>query len=361
MDKKISSFYQGKKVFITGHTGFKGSWLSLWLTKFGADVYGYSKNTPTVASLIESINLKKHITGFEGDILDIEFLKNKVKEVKPDIVFHLAAQPLVTHAFEHPIKTFEVNILGTANVLEALRGLNNHCSFVGITSDKSYKNKEWVWGYRETDEIGGKDPYSASKACAEILLQSYYYSYFRDNSPIRLTVARAGNIIGGGDWATNRIVPDAIKAWRENRPVNIRSPKSVRPWQHVLEPIYGYLLLAMNLHHNDDLNGESFNFGPNPLEQLTVLELIQLLGHMLNEKGVQTPIIISEPAFNKEALLLKLNSEKALALLKWKPYLSSHETLKLTAEWYFESWWNNSNVFDLCTEQIAYFEKKVTS
>lgn len=294
-----------------------------------------------------------------GDLLDVDFLSKIINSVKPDIIFHLAAQPITSLAYQNPLRTFEINIIGTASVLEALRRLDNNCSLVSITSDKSYLNKEWVWGYRETDELGGKDPYSASKAGAEMVLRSYYNTYFTQNGSKRVAVARAGNIIGGGDWAHNRIIPDCIRAWKNCQAVVIRSPKSVRPWQHVIEPIYGYLLLGLNLYKNNQINGEAFNFGPNAVEFKDVGTLINKFSNLMADKGVNTHVQIKESNEFSEAGILKLNSEKALSLLRWKPILTIDEALEYTASWYFEGYWNNADALVLTQKQIADFEQKL--
>ena len=312
---------------MTGHTGFKGSWICSWLLSLGAKVYGYSSDIPTNPSMYVLAGLDNHIEWHKGNILDVDFLCATVSKIKPDIIFHIAAQPIISLAYTNPLQTFETNIIGTASVLEALRKLDYTCSLVSITSDKSYLNKEWVWGYRETDELGGKDPYSASKAGAEMVLKSYFNTYFKEASDKRISVVRAGNIIGGGDWAHNRIIPDCIRAWEKNEAVIIRSPKSIRPWQHVLEPIYGYLLLAMNLYNNNKFNGEVFNFGPNAMEVKDVLTLVEKFSALIKAKGLPARVLVKEENAFNEAEILKLNCEKALAWLGWKPVLSVNEAL----------------------------------
>jgi CDP-glucose 4,6-dehydratase len=274
--KIFNDCYQGKKVLITGNTGFKGSWLSVWLYQLGAEVYGISNGIPTTPfSLFEDLLLDDKINYIAADIRDADKMKILFNEIKPDFVFHLAAQPIVLSSYNDPVETMTTNVMGTVNILEALRFLNHNCSAVIITSDKCYDNVEWLWGYKETDALGGKDPYSASKGASELMVKTYACSYFmKPQSQIRIISVRAGNVIGGGDWAENRIVPDCIRAWLKNIPVEIRSPQSTRPWQHVLEPLSGYLQAGMRLSEDILMNGEAFNFGPNSDQNKTVKELI---------------------------------------------------------------------------------------
>jgi CDP-glucose 4,6-dehydratase len=327
--------YKNKKVLVTGNTGFKGSWLSVWLIELGAKVYGISNGTPTKPdSLFEDIDLIKRITYIEADIRDGDKMKSTISEIKPDFVFHLAAQPIVIKSYNDPVETMTTNIIGTVNILEALRFLDNNCTAVFITSDKCYDNVEWLWGYRETDSLGGKDPYSASKGAAELMIKSYAFSYFMNpQSCIKVSSVRAGNVIGGGDWAENRIVPDCIRAWLENKPVDIRSPQSTRPWQHVLEPLSGYLLVGQKLFEDNSINGQAFNFGPNSDQNKTVLELIDTLSKYWQDQGTKLYNVIHPPSFH-EAGLLKLNCDKALHILNWKPVLNFEETTALTSLWY---------------------------
>ena len=259
----FKSVYDGAKVLITGHTGFKGCWISTWLIKLGADVYGVSDEVFESPSLFSALRLEDKLTHLLGDIRDQDVVSKAIDEIKPDFVFHLAAQSIVSLSYTDPLKTFSTNVLGTLNVLEALRKVEHKCCAVLITSDKCYHNSEWIWGYRETDQLGGKDPYSSSKAAAEILIRSCFDSFFNtESSPIRLVSARAGNVIGGGDWKQDRVVPDAVRAWSEDQPVTIRAPKSTRPWQHVLEPLSGYLTAGEALHSGMPVHGEAYNFGP---------------------------------------------------------------------------------------------------
>jgi len=272
----FKNIYKNKKVLITGNTGFKGSWLTMWLMKLGAKVYGVSKDIPTKPSLFEELNLSDKVIHYENDIRDSESIKKIINEINPDFLFHMAAQPLVSVSYEDPIQTISSNVLGTANILDALKTVNKKCSAIIITSDKCYNNVEWSWGYKETDELGGKDIYSGSKGAAELIIRSYYYSFFSSNdSNIRIGTTRAGNVIGGGDWAKDRIVPDCMKAWSDDSKVEIRSPNATRPWQHVLEPLSGYLSFGQNLYNNKKLNGESFNFGPSSIHNYSVQRIIK--------------------------------------------------------------------------------------
>ena len=271
----FKNIYNNKRVLVTGNTGFKGSWLTAWLLQTGANVFGISKDIPTKPSLFEVLNLNDKITHFEEDVCNFSAVKKIMEEVQPDFVFHLAAQPIVSDSYENPLETITTNVLGTTNVLEALRTLNFPCTAIIITSDKCYDNVEWVWGYKETDALGGKDIYSGSKGAAELVCKSYYHSFFKkETSKIRIATARAGNVIGGGDWALDRIVPDCMRAWSRGEVVEIRSPKATRPWQHVLEPLSGYLQLGAELFENKQLNGESFNFGPKAENSHSVEQLL---------------------------------------------------------------------------------------
>ena len=326
--------YRGRRVFVTGHTGFKGSWLAAWLTQMGATVAGYSDGVPTAPSHFESMHLADHVEDLRGDIRDRQCMMRAIQSFKPDVIFHLAAQALVRKSYEDPVTTFESNMLGTMNVLEAVRHTPSVAAVVMITSDKCYRNDEQVWGYRETDHLGGADPYSASKGCAEIIAHSYFKSFFKDG-PACATV-RAGNVIGGGDWAQDRIVPDCARAWAAGKPVAIRSPWATRPWQLVLEPLSGYLLLGTRLLDNgsDPFNprGEAYNFGPAATVNNTVAEVVQALA--MHWPGFTSEMDTSGQAGMKECTLLKLCCDKALAHLHWKATLTFEETIRFTAEWY---------------------------
>ncbi len=334
------SNYKNKKILITGHTGFKGSWLTLWLQKLGAEIAGYSIDIPTNPSLFESLKIEKNINHNFGDILDFDLLNSLFKKFKPDIVFHLAAQPIVSESIKNPINTYKNNIIGTANVLECIRQSKSVKSAVMITSDKCYENMEWEYGYREIDLLGGKDPYSASKAGAEIVFSSYFRTFLKERNNFGICTARAGNVIGGGDWAKDRIVPDTIKSWSSSKPAFIRNPNSTRPWQHVLEPLSGYLLLAYNLYYGKiDDNGSSFNFGPSSDVIKSVDELIDEMSQYWpnSSKSVKKSL----KNYN-ESSLLKLNCDKALKKLQWQPTLTFSETAKFTVDWYLN--YHNSKI-----------------
>lgn len=330
----FKNIYEGKKVIVTGHTGFKGGWLSLWLKLMHADVYGISLDIPTTPSLFEVGHVSEQSISYMEDIRDLQKMKDIFEEIKPDFVFHMAAQPIVKLAYEDPIGSMTTNVIGTLNILEALRGLKNYCVAIMITSDKCYNNVEWIWGYKETDHLGGKDPYSASKGGAELMIKTYIHSYFNKMDNIRIASVRAGNVIGGGDWASSRIVPDSYKAWAKNEKVIIRSPDATRPWQHVLEPLSGYLRTGEFLadESKKSINGEPFNFGPSSDQSLTVLDLLEALAK--NWNSTANDMLQVEPSDFHEAGLLKLNIDKALYFLGWKPALDFSETTTFTGEWY---------------------------
>lgn len=357
MMKKISAF-KDKTVLITGNTGFKGSWMSLWLESLGAKVIGVSSGVPTTPSNFEAISIQNSIIHYNGDICNTDFLKKVINKHQPDFFFHFAAQALVKNSYENPLNTMMVNAIGTASVLESLLDYEKKIVLVLITSDKAYDNVEWVWGYRETDSLGGKDPYSASKGMAELAIKSYYHSFYKTNKFVKLGITRAGNVIGGGDWAEDRIVPDSIKAWADSSPVEIRSPKSTRPWQHVLEPLSGYLLLAMKLFNNEVQSGEPFNFGPSSENNQSVEELIiQMTKHWENASWND---VSNKKEIFHEAGLLKLNCDKAYLQLGWLPSLTFEETVKLTTKWYklFYSQKNNESIRDFSISQINYYTDK---
>lgn len=323
------NIYQNKTVLITGHSGFKGSWLTLWLLALGANVIGYSKDIPTEPSHFNAAQLASKITHIQGDITDLDHLKTTVQTVRPDIVFHLAAQPLVRSSYQSPLETLNTNIIGTANILECIRYMPSIRSAVIITSDKCYRNVEWTWGYREIDELGGLDPYSASKGCAELIFRSYTASFFQ-NSPTHLATVRAGNVIGGGDWAMDRIVPDCVRAWATQQEVILRNPHATRPWQHVLEPLSGYLWLGALLYESNQFHGESFNLGPDIKINQSVEELISQFA----QYWPQAKWRCEPDSTQKESGLLKLSCDKALIDLGWHAVLSFQETVAFTANWY---------------------------
>jgi CDP-glucose 4,6-dehydratase len=352
----FGNIYYGKKVIVTGHTGFKGSWLSLWLLNLGAKVVGVSNGVPTVPSLFNELGLGDRILDLRRDVRDLEDLKKIFIDEKPDFVFHLAAQPIVSLSYTDPVSTFSTNVLGTVNVLESLRFIDNKCVAIIITSDKCYENVEWVWGYKENDHLGGKDIYSGSKGAAEIAFRSYFNSFFKNHKNVRIASARAGNVIGGGDWAKDRIVPDCINSWVISKPVEIRSPEATRPWQHVLEPLSGYLDLGNSLYASPELNGESFNFGPKSENCYPVIKLLSDLSVYWNFNNLDDAFKIVENRSFKEAGLLKLNIDKALFYLKWIPTLEYQELISFTSQWYYDFYFNKKDVFFYTIEQIKYYE-----
>lgn len=320
-------FWAGKKVLVTGHTGFKGSWLSLWLTQLGAKVYGYALTPDTDPALFDQLALAQDVDHVIGDIRDRAAFQARVDEVAPDVVFHLAAQPLVLASYEDPLDTWETNVMGTAHLLEALRGLSKPCAAVMITTDKVYENREWVHPYRESDPLGGHDPYSASKAGSELVISSYARSFFSDH-PVRLASARAGNVIGGGDWAENRILPDIVRALSAGQVIEIRNPAARRPWQHVLEPLSGYLRLAERLYHGHA--GTRYNFGPEAQDVRPVRDLVELA----LEHWPGTWRDCSDPDAPHEAGLLSLGIEQARSDLSYAPRWDVREALRQTMQWY---------------------------
>ena len=354
----FNNVYKGKKVLITGNTGFKGSWLSIWLLKLGAKVVGVSKDVPTNPSMFEDLNLKKEIKHYFCDIRNFKDFSKIVLDEKPDIIFHLAAQPIVSISYDNPVETISSNVIGTMNVMETLRLVDWPCAAVLITSDKSYDNVEWVWGYKETDSLGGKDVYSGSKGAAELVIKSYYHSFFKDkNKNVRLAVGRAGNVIGGGDWAQDRIIVDAFKAWSKNRQVELRSPEATRPWQHVMEPLSGYLVLGMNIITSNKFDGEAFNFGPKAEQNSSVADLISNISTYWKFPFKNMPYIITKKLPFNEAGLLKLNCDKALFHLKWEAALNYEDTIKLTGQWY-SNYFNDSGIdmYEYTRQQISFYE-----
>lgn len=338
----FNGVYKNKKVFITGHTGFKGSWLALWLKKMGAEVYGFSMENKDEVSHIKLLNLD--IEEKYGDIRQIEILQNFINKVQPDIVFHLAAQALVRPSYENPIETFSTNVLGTLNVFEACRNIKSVKAIVNVTSDKCYENKEWEWGYRENEPMGGYDPYSASKGCSELLTSSYRNSYFnvkdfKNKHNTLLASARAGNVIGGGDWAVDRLVPDIIKATALDEVVLIRNPKATRPWQHVLEPLSGYLTLGYKLLEKEIYASDGWNFGPESQSNLQVGEVVKYSLKYWSKINVDINKNLNE---HHEANLLMLDCAKANKRLKWKAIWGIEKTIEKTINWYKEYYENNT-------------------
>ncbi|MCE7053279.1 CDP-glucose 4,6-dehydratase [Algoriphagus sp. AGSA1] len=359
-DTNSLAVFSGKKILITGHTGFKGSWLSLWLSQKGAKLFGISKDIPTQPSLFESLGLEKEMEHILLDIRDLASLKSEIRKIEPDFIFHMAAQPIVSLSYLDPLETFTTNAIGTANVLEAVRDLQNKCVVICITSDKCYENVEWVWGYKETDMLGGKDIYSGSKAAAEIIIHSYYHSFIKKMPNIKLASVRAGNVIGGGDWAADRIVPDCVRSWSNQEKVEIRNPGATRPWQHVLEPLSGYLAVAAELWDGGEFNGESYNFGPPAENNITVMELLQKLGESWGLKNSQDIYAQTGELKFSEAGLLKLNCDKALYDFKWQPTLTIEELIRFTGDWYYMYYHNQGNVVEFTKNQISSYEQKAS-
>ena len=355
----FENIYKGKRVLITGHTGFKGSWLCAWLLDLGANVAGYSVDVPTEPSHFEALDLANRIEHFQGDVRNKNSLKEALKQFNPEIVFHLAAQSLVGESYDNPILTFETNSLGTLNLLDCLRAPSSVIATVLITSDKCYENVEWLWGYRENDRLGGKDPYSASKACAEIISKVYMESFFGDKGPA-IATTRGGNVIGGGDWAKGRIVPDCVRAWSKGEKVVVRNPNATRPWQHVLEPLNGYLVLGKKLLQRDpEVKNQAFNFGPSAKVNQSVGDLIvEMAKYWLGgEWKFEQEIDSGKP----ESQLLKLNCDKALQILNWNSVLDFSETIRMTAEWYQEFYRQESiSITKSTSRQIEEYSETAT-
>ncbi len=345
--------YCNKDVLVFGDTGFKGTWLCAWLLKLGANVHGFADGIKSEPAMFNELGLGNRIKHHVGDIRDSNAVTNIISNVNPKFVFNLAAQPIVSRSYADPEETFATNAMGTLNILNALRGVDFNCNAVLITSDKCYFNQEWIWGYKETDRLGGKDPYSASKAAAEIIIECFMHSYFsKVDSPVRLAVARAGNVIGGGDWAENRIVPDAVRAWAMDKDVLVRRPNATRPWQHVLEPLSGYLTLGQQIATRPELNGEAFNFGPSADQNESVLTLLRSLSSNWFGDVTAEKITVAQTDGFAESGLLKLNCDKAFAQLKWLPSLSFDQCTKMTANWYRSFYSRSADVVSLTEKQI---------
>lgn len=341
-----TKFWQGKRVYLTGHTGFKGSWLALWLANMGATVKGYALSPPTNPSLFDEAKVAEKIESHIGDIRDFETLKTSMQSFNPDILIHMAAQPLVRLSYKEPLETYETNVMGTAKVLEAARSCSNLKSIVSVTTDKCYENKEWVWGYREDEPMGGYDPYSSSKGCAELVTSAYRRSFLQEQG-IGLASARAGNVIGGGDWADDRLIPDILRAFEKKQAVIIRNPASTRPWQHVLEPLSGYLVLAQHLYQNPAGFAEGWNFGPYEDDAKPV---DWILNHMVQSwQGSNWEL--DKNAHPHEAGYLKLDISKAKARLHWHPTWRLEHTLAKIIEWH-QAWLNKEDMQAKCLEEI---------
>jgi CDP-glucose 4,6-dehydratase len=359
----FNSCYNGKKVLITGHTGFKGSWLSLWLKEMGAEVIGYSLDPYTENDFYVKTSLSDKITDLRGNILYLDHMKEIFHDFQPDFVFHLAAQPIVRLSYDDPVGTFQANVMGTMNILEAMRSTYSVLGSILITTDKVYANRETIWGYREDDALGGYDPYSASKACAEIVIDSYRKSFFSKKTeenlsfvPAAIASVRAGNVLGGGDWQTDRLIPDCFRSLQQGQPINIRNPTAVRPWQHVLDALGGYLLLGEKLLTSEKANYiGAWNFGP-LFDSLTNVEtVVQKILAIWNGGEY----VINSPSFHEikhEAQLLSLDITKAIAKLGWAPILSLDDCLLMTVDWYKYAYDNpTENMYDFSVNQIKKF------
>ena len=346
MNDKFNKIFKNKRIIITGHTGFKGSWLTFWLHQIGANILGISKNIHGKPNHFKELYLKKKIKSVYLDIANQRELKKKILKFKPDYIFHLAGQSMVKRSYDDPKLTFLTNSLGTLSLLETLRSYKRRCNVILITSDKVYKNLEIKRGYKETDVLGGKDPYSGSKAAAETIIHSYFSSFFSKQKKIRIAIARAGNVIGGGDWNENRLIPDCVKAWSKKKKEIIRNANSTRPWQNVLDVVNGYLILATKLNKNVKFHGEIFNFGPSKEENFTVIQVVKYIEKYWDNIKWK----IKKSSFF-ESKLLKLNSNKAQRLLKWKCKLSLKESLKITIEWY-KKYYQKKNVYKISLETL---------
>lgn len=344
-------FWQGKRVFVTGHTGFKGSWLALWLQQMGAVVKGYALTPPTQPSLFEVANVSNGMDSEIGDIRNLDQLKASMLAFNPDILIHMAAQPLVRLSYREPLETYDINVMGTAKVLEASRSCPNVKAIVSVTTDKCYENKEWVWGYREDEPMGGYDPYSSSKGCAELVTSAYRRSFLAE-SGVGLASARAGNVIGGGDWAEDRLIPDILRAFEKGQPVIIRNPASTRPWQHVLEPLSGYLVLAQALYDQPTAYAEGWNFGPFDEDAKPVS---WILDQMVSKwQGARWQL--DAAAHPHEAGYLKLDISKAKARLHWQPTWRLGHTLDLIVDWH-QAWLAGADMQQRCLAEITQYMK----
>ncbi len=354
MIRSLGNFYDGKRVFVTGHTGFKGSWLCLWLHFLGAKITGYALDPPTDPNLFELCKLDKLINSIICDVRDLDSLKKSMLETKPGIVIHMAAQPLVRESYRNPVETYSTNVMGTVNLIEATRNCNSIRAILNVTSDKCYENKDWCWGYRENEPLGGFDPYSNSKACSELITLSYRDSFFNkkeyETHGVCLASARAGNVIGGGDWGIDRLFPDCIRAFLKGENVVIRYPNAVRPWQHVFEPVSGYLLLIQKMYENGPEYAGGWNFGPNDYDAKTVEWVIKEICTKWGE-GASYEIDRDRGENFHEANYLKLDCSKAKSLLNWHPKWSLTQAIDCVIEW-TKAYKESQNVKEVCLRQI---------
>ncbi len=352
---KLEAF-SGKRVFITGHTGFKGSWLCYWMQSLGAIVKGYSLPPATKPNLFSHLELDKNIDSVIGNINDYSTLSCELIDFNPDFIFHLAAQPLVRKSYKDPLDTFQTNVVGTANILQALHYLHKPCVCVCITTDKVYQNNEWIYPYRENDRLGGYDPYSASKACSEMVISSFSNSYFSTKTypdhKKAIASARAGNVIGGGDWSEDRLLPDIVRALSEKKNILIRNPSAVRPWQHVMEPLSGYMQLALSLQQDVNKYSGGWNFGPQPDDNFSVTELAKIAINIWGEGNLKVSEDVNAP---HEAHLLRLDISKAAGELKWFPKMRAEEAIQRTIQWY-KAFYSGSKANDLVEEDLKYYQ-----
>ena len=349
------AFWQGKRVFLTGHTGFKGSWLSLWLASLGAEVKGYALNPPTSPSLFDEAKVGKVIDSQIGDIRDQDALYESMLEFNPDILIHMAAQPLVRYSYDAPIETYEVNVIGTAKVLEVARNCTNLKSIVNVTTDKCYENDGRTQGYKESDPMGGHDPYSSSKGCAELVTLSYKRSFLQSQG-VSIASVRAGNVIGGGDWANDRLIPDILRSFENGNPVVVRNPKATRPWQHVLEPLSGYLILAHKLYDNCDKYDEGWNFGPDDKDVKSVDWILD----KMTSKWPDSSWNIDHGSNPHEADFLRLDISKAKSKLGWKPVWELSRTLEKIVIWH-NAWLNKEDMQVICLSEIEEYTKDMNN
>ncbi|WP_299153945.1 CDP-glucose 4,6-dehydratase [uncultured Christiangramia sp.] len=354
MRKVDVDFWKGKRVFLTGHTGFKGSWLSLWLHSMGAEVMGYALAPNTTPSLFEIAKIENLMKSEIGDIRDLAKITNSVNRFKPDILIHMAAQPLVRLSYAEPVETYSTNVMGTVNVLEAAKKVQALKAIVSVTTDKCYENKEWEWGYRENEPMGGHDPYSSSKGCAELVTAAYRKSFFNSEDSASLASARAGNVIGGGDWAEDRLIPDILQSFNNSEPVIIRNPLATRPWQHVLEPLSGYLILAEDLFNKGNEVSEGWNFGPNDEDCQPVASI---LDRMVSKWGEGASWELDHNSNPHEAGFLKLDCSKAKSKLDWNPVWNLDTTLDLIVDWY-KAWNSGEDMQAKCLNEIKLYNKQ---
>lgn len=348
------SFWKGKRVFLTGHTGFKGSWLSLWLQSMEAEVHGLALNPPTTPALFEEAKVAAGMQSTIGDIRDYNTVLDAMQACKPDIIIHMAAQPLVRYSYQAPVETYATNVMGTVHVLEGARQLGTAKAIVNVTTDKCYENHEWEWGYRENEPMGGHDPYSNSKGCSELVTSAYRRSFFQQ-AGIALASARAGNVIGGGDWATDRLVPDILRAFEKSQPVIIRNPDATRPWQHVLEPLSGYLMLAERLYADGQAFAQGWNFGPHDEDTRPVQWIVE---HMVDAWGNGASWQIDGGEHPHEANYLKLDISKARAKLGWQPRWNLAMALEKNIHWH-HAWLDKADVQTKCLQQISEYQTTI--